>query len=219
MVASTDIALGASPSRAAARGGRPAAPAPDTREADLLQRLRRQDPAAFESMVRAHGGAMLAVAKRFMREEEEARDVVQEAFLQAFRAVTGFRGDSRLSTWLHRITVTTALMKLRNRRRRQEESLDDLLPCFADDGHFAQPCTPWEDDASEALERKQTRTLVRECIERLPGSHREILMLRDIEDLDTSETAALLGISENAVKVRLHRARQALRTLLDQRIR
>lgn len=188
-------------------------------DSGLIARLRAGEAAAFEVVVRQYGGPMLAVAKRFMREEEEARDVVQEAMLQAYRAVGSFRGDARLSTWLHRITVTTALMKLRSRRRRQEESLDDLLPRFADDGHWVEPSTPWEEEASELVSRRETRVLVRECIDRLPESHRQILLLRDIEDLDTREAAGLLGISENAVKVRLHRARQALRTLLEQRLR
>jgi RNA polymerase sigma-70 factor (ECF subfamily) len=106
-----------------------------------------------------------------------------------------------------------ALMKLRSRRRRPETSIDDLLPRFDEDGHFAEPVTAWDESAG-LLERHETRTMVRRAIAALPASHRTVLVLRDIEELDTDETAARLGITPNAVKTRLHRARLALRALL-----
>ncbi len=126
----------------------------------LVERLRRGDPEAFEALVRQYGGRMLATARRLVGTEDDARDVVQEAFLAAFRAIDTFAGAARLSTWLHRIVVNGALMKLRSRRRRREESIEGLLPRFDDDGHWAEPAS-------------------------------------------------------SAVKTRLHRARQALRTLLE----
>jgi len=193
----------------------PSAKSAPASEADFIGRLQAGDDEACEMLVRKFGGPMLSVAKRYMRDEEEARDVVQEAFLQAFRAIGTFRAESRLSTWLHRITVTTALMKLRSRRRRREESIDDLLPTFSEDGHRVESCREWEEDPEEALGRQQTRAIVRNCIARLPKSYRIVLTLRDIDDVDTREAADILGISETAVKVRLHRARQALRELLD----
>jgi RNA polymerase sigma-70 factor (ECF subfamily) len=186
-------------------------------EAALLQGLRAGDPAAFEALLRAHGGRVLAVARRFLRSEEDARDVVQEAFLQAFKALPGFEGGAQLGTWLHRIAVNACLMKLRTRRRRPEEPLDGLLPQFLEDGHHAVHPADWRETPEALLLREETRAYVRECIDRLPESYRTVLLLRDIEELDTAETARLLGLSENVVKVRLHRARQALRTLLDRR--
>jgi RNA polymerase sigma-70 factor (ECF subfamily) len=183
-------------------------------EAALLARLRAGDEAAFEELVRTHGARLLGVARRFMATEEDAREVVQEAFISAFRALASFKGEAKLSTWLHRITVNTALMKLRARRRRPEESIDDLLPSFKADGHHLEQFQSWAEPADEAIARAERREQVREAIARLPEGYRSVLLLRDIEERDTQEVADRMGISANAVKIRLHRARQALRTLL-----
>jgi RNA polymerase sigma-70 factor (ECF subfamily) len=161
---------------------------------------------------------MLAVARRFLPEEQDARDAVQDAFLAAFRSIAGFAGGSRLSTWLHRIVVNTALMKLRSRRRRREDPIEELLPQFDDEGHRIGAVSPWEPAVEELAERQETRALVRGAIARLPETYRTVLLLRDIEERDTEETAALLGITAQAVKTRLHRARQALRTLLERQL-
>jgi RNA polymerase sigma-70 factor, ECF subfamily len=184
-------------------------------DAFMLERLRHGDAGAFEDLVRSHGGHLLAVARRLLRQEEDARDAVQDAFLLAFRGLPEFGGRCRLSTWLHRIVVNAALMKLRTRTRRPEAPLDDLLPEFLPDGHHATHFSEWSLSPSQHLLRAETRDHVRAAIDRLPEAYRTILLLRDIEELDTAEVAALLGITPNAVKIRLHRARQALRTLLD----
>jgi RNA polymerase sigma-70 factor (ECF subfamily) len=146
--------------------------------------------------------------------EEDAREVVQETFVSAFRALDRFKGDARLSTWLHRITVNTALMKLRTRRRKPEEPIEPLLPAFLEDGHHRERFQSWTEPADAALVREDQRRRVRQSIDQLPESYRTVLLLRDIEEMDTGEVAAAMGISPNAVKIRLHRARQALRTLL-----
>lgn len=187
---------------------------PDVDEATLLERLRAGEEAAFEMLVRANTGRLLAVARRLLPTEEDARDVVQEAFLSAFRSLPGFAGGSKLSTWLHRIVVNAALMRLRTRRRRPEESLDTLLPAFLVDGHHAESFSGWSEPADRALERTEIRELVRGQIERLPETYRTVLVLRDIEGMETEDVAAALGLTPNAVKMRLHRGRQALRTLL-----
>ncbi len=184
-------------------------------EATLARGLRHGDPRAAEAFVRRYGSRMLQVARRIVRSDEEARDVVQEAYLSAFAAIGRFTGASRLSTWLHRIVVNAALMRLRYRRRRPEDAIDDLLPRFDDTGHWADPPGDWHTTTEALVERRQTRTLVRAAIDRLPERYRTVLLLRDIEELDTNETAHALGITVNAVKIRLHRARQALRTLLE----
>jgi RNA polymerase sigma-70 factor (ECF subfamily) len=158
---------------------------------------------------------MLAVARRFLRTEEDSADAVQEAFLSAFRSLDGFEGNSALGTWLHRIVVNVCLRRLRVRSRSREVRLDDLLPTFDENGHHTRPVRPWEDQALARLIQAETRAHVRSCIDRLPNSYREILLLRDIEELDTEQTAQELGINPGAVKTRLHRARQALRTLLE----
>ncbi|HVP31360.1 MAG TPA: sigma-70 family RNA polymerase sigma factor [Myxococcota bacterium] len=188
-------------------------------ERKLLARLRGGEEAAFAELVKRHGGRMLTVAQRMLRHHEDARDAVQEAFLSAFRALDRFEGNARLSTWLHRIVVNAALMKLRTQRRKPEASIDELLPTFLEDGHAAEPSTPWREGSDETLSRRETRDLVRRSIDRLPESYRTILILRDVEELDTEETASLLGVSVNAAKTRLHRARQALRAILDPHFR
>jgi RNA polymerase sigma-70 factor, ECF subfamily len=182
-------------------------------EAELVAALQAGDDDAFEQLVRRYGGRMLAVAQRLVGKGDDARDVVQDAFLSAFRAIDRFEGGAQLSTWLHRITVNAALMRLRSRRRRPEESLDELLPHFEADGHRSSPGGPWQPLAT--LERAELRTLVRERIDELPESYRTVLLLRDIEELETAEVADLLGVNTGTVKTRLHRARLALRSLLD----
>ena len=106
-------------------------------------------------------------------------------------------------------------MKLRSRRRKPEQALDELLPQFDESGAWLSPVTGWERSSDELLESAETRAMVRRAIDRLPDTYREVLILRDLEELDTEETAELLDASANAIKVRLHRARQALRTLLE----
>ena len=187
---------------------------PEIDEEALLAGLRAGDDWAYEHMVRAFGGRLLAVALGILRNEDDARDAVQSAYLSAFRSLPSFEGQCRLSTWLHRIVVNAALMKLRSRRRRPEEALDSLLPTFLEDGHHAQQYSRDDLPADHLLEREETRAVVRQCIAQLPEHHRAILILRDIDDVSTAEVAAMLGITSNAVKIRLHRARQALGTLL-----
>ncbi len=192
-------------------------PTRDADDAELIAGLRAGSDAAFERLVREHSGRMLAVARRFLGDSEDANDAVQDAFVSAFRSVDRFEGSARLSTWLHRIVVNAALMKLRTRRRKPEEPIDDLLPVFLADGHQATPATPWKQQAE--LESREVRGLVRRMIDQLPDSYRYVVMLRDVEGLDTAEAAELLGVSTGVVKTRLHRARQALRTLLDPHLR
>lgn len=193
-------------------------PFPRSRQHDVLLvgRLQRGDEAAFEELVRNHGGRLLSVARRLLGGSEDAQDAVQETFIKAFRAIHTFEERSQLHTWLHRILVNTALMKLRARRRRPEESIDDLLPTFAADGHQAVESREWSDSL---LQQKETAGIVRNAITRLPEPYRVVLVLRDLEERDTSETARILGTTTTVVKVRLHRARQALRTLLDREFR
>jgi RNA polymerase sigma-70 factor (ECF subfamily) len=184
-------------------------------ETALLARLRARDEKAYAELVRAHGGKLLAVARRMLRHEEDARDAVQEAFLSAFRSIDGFEGGARLSTWLHRIVVNAALMRLRTRRRKPEQPIEDLLPGFLEDGHMAVPAQPWRGVPEDEVGGAELRRLVLEMIHELPERHRNVLLLRDIEGLDTEETARALGVAPGAVKTRLHRARQALRGLLE----
>jgi RNA polymerase sigma-70 factor (ECF subfamily) len=193
----------------------PAAAPTASADVDLIRRLKAGDEEAYAIVVRTLGGRMLSVARRFLQDEELARDAVQDAFLSAFRSMHTFDGDAQLSTWLHRIVVNASLMKLRTRRRKPEQSIEPMLPAFAEDGHHAtRPVVAWTDSAEEALLKRETRARVRAAIAGLPESYRTVLLLRDIEERSTREAADLLGITENALKLRLHRARQALATTL-----
>jgi RNA polymerase sigma-70 factor (ECF subfamily) len=183
-------------------------------DADLLARLRAGDEVAYEELVRRETRHLLAVARRLLRNEQDAQDAVQQAFLSAFRALPSFNGQARLTTWLHKIVANAALMKLRTRARRPEDSIEDLLPTFLEDGHHAERFSEWALPADVLMVRHETRAHVRAAIEQLPETYRTVLMLRDIEEFSTEQAAEALGITATAVKVRLHRARQALLRLL-----
>jgi RNA polymerase sigma-70 factor (ECF subfamily) len=184
-------------------------------EATLLARMRAGEQDAFEACVRAYCTQLLIVARRILRNEEDAKDAVQEAFLAAFKDLTRFEGRSLLATWLHRIVVNAALTRLRSRQRHPEQSIEALIPHFGEDEHQVEPPALWKDLADSSSQRREARELVHKCINQLPEIYRTVLLLRDIEGLDTEETARLLDTSAGVVKTRLHRARQGLRTLLD----
>ena len=173
----------------------------------------------LEGVVHAFGARLLRTARRILHNEEDARDAVQDALLLAVRSIDGFRGGACLSSWLHRIAINAALTKLRARRRVRERPIEDLLPGFRPDGEHREPIHPWVDPGNATLERQELQDLVRATIALLPEDYRIVLSLRDLEGLNTRETAELLGTSVDTVKTRLHRARQALRTLLDPHLR
>jgi len=168
----------------------------------------------FELLVRNYSGRLVSVAERLLGCEQDAAEAVQDAFLSAFASRHTFHGHSTVYTWLYRIVVNACLMKIRSRPRAKTVSLDELLPTFDD---AARPSGPveWRPRAANDPEREESRAVVRACIDELPDSYRTIVWLRDIEQFDTQETARRLGLSPGAVKTRLHRARQALRTLLE----
>jgi len=187
---------------------------PRKAEAELVVRVRAGDQRACGRMVEQYGPQMMAVARRFMRCDEDCQDAVQEAFISAFKSLERFEANARLGTWLHRITVNSCLMKLRSAATRRETSIDELLPTFNWRGHHARrPAAVLQ--PAEEMESTETRAAVRAAIDQLPDAYRTVLLMRDIEGMDTEETARLLETTENNVKTRLHRARQALRTLLE----
>ena len=188
---------------------------PTAEELDLVDRLQRGEDDAFECLVRTRTGALLRCARKLLGNEEDAREAVQDALLQASRHIKTFHCQCQLSTWLHKIAINAALMKRRARASRPQVSIEDLMPRFADDGHHAELPAAWQEPVEAAMTREETKKLVRDAIDQLPDNYRTILILRELDQLDTEATANVLGITPNAVKIRLHRARQALRTLLD----
>ncbi len=195
----------------------PVSPEPSTPpvdETDLVARLQAGDEAAFAELMRTYGGRLLATARRLMGNDADAQDAFQDGMISAFRSIGRFEGQSRLSTWLHRIVVNAALMRLRSARRRKEESVEDLLPAYTDGGHLREYPERWDAPADTLLQREEVRAAVREAIEGLPEKYRIPLLLRDIEGMTTQEVADHLDITPNAVKIRIHRARLALRALI-----
>ena len=188
---------------------------PDQAQSDkvVASDVCQQDTA--EQLVRENAGWMLVLAERMLNDAALAEDVVQEALINALKGLQHFEKRSSLKTWLHRITVNAALTKLRKHKRLAEQSIEELLPEF--DQYDCRIEQPWTHLSSvhDMVENEETRALVAEGIRALPDSYRIVLQLRDIEGYDTGETAELLETSESNVKVRLHRARAALKKILE----
>ncbi len=181
----------------------------------LVADLKAGKDDAAERLVRTHGGWMLAVAQRIIADRQLAEDCVQDALIKALASIGGFEERSSLKTWLHRVVVTQTLMKLRSRRARKEAPIDSLLPEF--DENACRIEEPWRHLATpeEIYSQADRRRLVQAKIQELPESYRLVLQLRDIEEMSTREVAEALDLSEANVKVRLHRARSALKKLLE----
>jgi len=175
----------------------------------------RGDRRAFEQLVRQESPRLFRVIVRILKDEDEARSVMQETFLQAYQRLDSFRRESKLTTWLYAIGINQARASLRKKRRYQtleEADMDRLQPSFAN-GMYVASYKAW--DPQKLVERTERQRIVREAIDRLPDDYRMVVLLRDIEQLSTTEAAQVLSISEGALRVRLHRARQALRALLE----
>lgn len=182
----------------------------DSREKALLD----GDHDAFEEMVRRETPRLFRVIRR-MTGDDEARSLVQETFLQAYEGLDSFRGDASFSTWLISIGINQARSALRKKKRRNvmsEEDIERLQPDFRM-GRYVDPPKAWRPE--QEVERSQRHQLVREAVDRLPESYRTVIMLRDLEELSTTETAQILDITEGNVRVRLHRARRALQAELE----
>ena len=184
-------------------------------DAEILWGLRAGDEDCASQLVRSHAARMLAVARRFLNNEQSAQDAVQDAFASAFEAIGRFRGDSSLGTWLHRIVVNAALKHIQAEKRRAETGLDDLLPLFDRADCRLEPLHSPLVPMERLLAQRGIRRHVRGAIAVLPDSYRAAILLRDIEGYSTNEAAEKLGISPGALKVRLHRGRSALKRLLD----
>ena len=165
----------------------------------------------FHELIRPYERRVYAMALSFLRNEADAEDVAQEAFLKAFRNLASFRGDAKLGTWLVSITLNEARSRIRRRDAIKIESLDE-----PDEEGKTSPALlrDWREIPSEALERKEVRSLLHKAITALPLIYREVFQLRDIEQLSVQEAAQALGITTSSVKVRLHRARMMLQKTL-----
>lgn len=182
----------------------------------LAARAAAGDDSAFETIVGRYQSRIYRLACR-LTSETDAPDILQEAFLQAYRHLSSFRGDSQFGTWLYRIASNAALMHRRSRARRPAASLEDFLPRF--DAHGTHAAAPAElqvvSRADELLDRQVLADRAREGIERLPDLYRDPFVLRDLEEMSTAEVARALGIEPATVRQRVHRARLMLRGYLS----
>ena len=180
-----------------------------------LEGLRAGGRAETEQFVRRHAGWMISLARRMLRDTAQAEDAVQNAFASIFKNLEQFDRRSSLKTWMHRIVVNEALMLMRKTHRLREEPIDELLPVFDDNGCRVE--ADWEGFRSPeaVLQQAQASEKITELINTLPENYRIVLMMRDIEEMSTEEVAEMLDLSQANVKVRLHRARAALKKLLE----
>lgn len=177
----------------------------------LVSRAQQKDYQAFEELVKRYEGRIYGHTLRLLGNREDAQDVLQETFLNVFKGLGNFRGDSTFSTWIYRIATNNALMRLR-KHSRSERELDDELP--PPESMKRQALASHILDPKDALLEKEMLRELDKAVERLPEKYRTIFLLRDVEEFSTDRTAQVLGISEAAVKSRLHRARLFIREAL-----
>jgi RNA polymerase sigma-70 factor (ECF subfamily) len=190
----------------------PAQPSSD--DLELAGRIARSDQAAFETVMRRHNGKLFRVARAILKDDAAAEDVLQEAYLHAYQNIATFRGGSRLGSWLTRIVINEALMRLRKQKR------DRVVVPFADhesgpaNGTGADVADPTIEPPSDTALRGEIRRILERRIDDLPVAFRTVFVMRDIEDMTVEETAECLGIPSATVRTRLFRARALLRNAL-----
>ena len=171
----------------------------------------------YHELIRPYERSVYVMALSYMKNEADAEDVSQEAFIRAFRKLESFRAESKFSTWLISITINEARTRLRRQALVRMEPLDQHPD--EDKGISPALLRDWREIPSEAVEREEVRNLIQLAVEQLPDIYREVFLLRDVEELTTSETAEALNISIPSVKVRLHRARMRLQKQLAPQLR
>src|SRR5512140_3315805 len=182
----------------------------------LVERARGKNEAAFEELVSRYEDKLYRLAMRFVRNETDAQEILQDAFLSAWRNLPTFEGRAQFGSWMYRVTVNAALMLLRSRNRHPEVTVDDVEPtalndAVAESGLTMRGSTDWSVRADEQLQSAEMRKHIQESVDALPDGLRTVFLLRDVEEMSTEDTAEMLGLSVPAVKTRLHRARLALR--------
>jgi RNA polymerase sigma-70 factor (ECF subfamily) len=190
--------------------------APRDAEEQLVESLRLAEDFAYETLVRSYGPHVMSVTARYLKCEAEAADCFQDTFVAVFQSIDSFEHRSSLRYWIRGIAINQCLMRLRKYRRRREESIDHMLPAFDEHGRRLDVAGPNEkSQITDKLNADHVRRVVRECIGRLPDDYRLVVLLRDIDGYSTREAALILGINANTVKVRLHRARSALKHMME----
>ena len=184
---------------------------------DLVRRVRSRDPIAFETLMRRHNGRLFRVARAILRDDAEAEDALQDAYVDAFRHIGDFRCDSRLATWLTRVVINHALMRLRKQKR--ERTVVPIGRPMGDDQRREEDVADEKTETAYAATlRKELRQILERRIDELPLSFRTVFVMREVEDMSVEETAGTLGIPPATVRTRLFRARALLREALSRDI-
>jgi RNA polymerase sigma-70 factor (ECF subfamily) len=181
---------------------------------ELVEALKRREPAAFERLIAQHGTMLYRVALRFVGQPQDAEEVLQEALLNVYEKIDTFDQRAALPSWLYRIVVNTALMRLRAQSRRPEELLDTSGPPFTAEGQHAREVSAWALPPEDTLLRQEALVHLEQAIARLPDLYCAVYVLAEIEGLRHEEIATILGITVSTAKTRLHRARLFLREAL-----
>lgn len=181
-------------------------------ELALVQAAKKGDLEAFSDLVKRYDRNIFRIAQHITHNEDDAQDVVQEAFLKAYQNLEQFQGNSKFYTWLVRIAVNEALMKLRRRRSDKTVSLDEDV--VTDEGTMPREVADWSPNPEQLYGQSELGDILKKTIQGLPPGFRTVFVLRDVEGLSTEETAEMLGLSVPAVKSRLLRARLQLRERL-----
>jgi RNA polymerase sigma-70 factor (ECF subfamily) len=183
---------------------------------ELVARARARDVAAFEALIDRHEEKIYRVAMRFVRNETDAREILQETFLSAWRNLDSFQGKSQFASWLYRVAVNAALMLLRSQKRHPQVAVEDVAPEALDEaartaGAALGTGDDWSKRPDEQFQSDELRHQIQIAVDGLPESQRAVFLLRDVDGLSTEQTGELLGLTVPTVKTRLHRARLALR--------
>jgi RNA polymerase sigma-70 factor (ECF subfamily) len=186
-------------------------------ETAIVAKAQAGDAEAFGELMNRYQNKIYRLAKNITQNDEDAEDVLQEAFLKAYEHLDGFQGNSKFYTWIVRIAVNEALMKLRKRRGDRTVPLDE--PVDTGEEMVNREVAVWDDNPEQRYSREEIQTILNEAVEGLKPDFRTVFVLRDIEELSTEETAEALGISIPAVKSRLLRARLALREKLTRKFK
>ena len=186
-------------------------------EARMIASILAGDREQYHELIRPYERSVYKMALSFMKNESDAEDVAQEAFLKAFRKLADFRGQAKFSTWLITITLNEARGRLRRQATVRMESLDESPE---EDGHMSPALLrDWREVPSEALERQEIRQMLQDAIAKLSPLYLEVLVLRDVEEFSIEETATALAITSSTVKVRLHRARMMMQKELAPKLK
>jgi RNA polymerase sigma-70 factor (ECF subfamily) len=186
-------------------------------DAELVELVRRRNGEAFRVIMQRNNQRLYRVARAVVRDDSEAEDVVQQAYVNAFGSLARFRGDASLATWLTRIVLNEALGRLRRQRPMVELDALDAEPA-GNSKIIPFPLMTQEIDPERAAAQRQIRHLIERAIDDLPEIFRVVFVMRDVEGLSVEDTADFLGLEPATVKTRLHRARQRLRRALDEQL-